>query len=125
MAACTIGLVRSWPVRLITGGDSKILRTVPPRTGGGSTRSRTSLVRLQNGPDDVQVNQGAHEPSGDQGQHISAASARGSTTDNVSLKDHGLEEPQHSCVSARLWQDAKGFSLAEGPTARGIQEALS
>ena len=94
--------------------------------GTAENRGRLKTIegmpgRLRNGPDNIQVNGGADEPSSDLGQQNGAASARGSTANKLGLKDHGLEEPQHSSLLAPLRKYAKYLSLVEGLTERCIK----
>ena len=67
------------------GGRSKRLRTVPPRMGGGSERLRTCSGTSRMCW--IQANQDADKLNSEQGQHNGAASARGSTSDKLWLKE--------------------------------------
>ena len=58
-----------------------------PENGGRLEKTEDMLGHLENVLDDNQVKHGPDEPSGNQGKHNCAASARGSKSDKLGLKD--------------------------------------
>ena len=86
-----IGLTRSRPSR--------------PRTGGRLEKIEDMLGHLQNVLDDIEANQDADDPNSDQGQHNGAASARGSMSDKLWLKERitAWKNPQPSSIFGYLW----------------------
>ena len=76
------------PVRPRTGGRlENIENSSTTENGGRLEKIEDMLGHLQNVLDGTQANQDADEPNSDQGQHNGVASARGSMSDKLWLKE--------------------------------------
>ena len=83
----TIGLTRSRPVRPKTGGRLEKIDDSTVKNGARPEKIEDVLGHLLNVLDGIQANQDAGQANSDQGQHNGAASARGSTSDKLWLKE--------------------------------------
>ena len=69
------------------GGAARKIEDSTAENGGRLEKIEGMLGHLQNVLDDILANQDADEPNSDEGQHNGAASARGSMSDKLWLKE--------------------------------------
>ena len=97
-----------------TGGRLENIKDGTAENGGRLENIEDVLGHLQNVLDDIQANQDADEPNSDQGQHNGAASARGSMSDKLWLKERitGWKNPNLGAFWILCGEKPKGCALS-------------